>query len=92
MYLSVDPYMRAFAMRLEPGITMIGGQVAKVLESNSPDYEVGSHVWGHLGWRNKTVFNVKEFLNDESALPPYVLPSIGDLPLSLGIGALGMPG
>lgn len=92
MFLSVDPYMRAYVGRLRPGITMIGGQVAKVVDSKNSDYPIGAHVWGHFGWRNKTVFNVKEYANDENALVPYVLPSFGNLPLSLGIGALGMPG
>lgn len=29
LYLSVDPYMRAYMERYPVGITMIGGQVAK---------------------------------------------------------------
>jgi len=92
LYLSVDPYMRAYVQRLSPGQTMIGSQVARVVESKSKDFPIGAHVWAHLGWRNKSIFNLKTYENDKTSLPPYVLPAYGELPLSLGIGTLGMPG
>lgn len=34
IYLSVDPYMRAFTERIQTGVTMIGGQVAKYMIEN----------------------------------------------------------
>ncbi|KAJ6640884.1 Prostaglandin reductase 1, partial [Pseudolycoriella hygida] len=89
LFLSVDPYMRAYVDRLQIGQVMIGGQVAKVLDSKHPNYKVGDNIFGQFGWRTHTVFNPS---SDVFLLPPYVLPSFGDLPLSLGIGALGMPG
>lgn len=92
IYLSVDPYMRAYMPQLPVGITMIGGQVAKIIDSKNEGYPIGEHIWGHLGWRNKTIFNPKSMEGDKNAKLPYVLPSFGSLPLSLGIGALGMPG
>jgi len=89
LFLSVDPYMRAYVDRLQIGQVMIGGQVAKVLDSKNPNYKIGDNIFGQLGWRTHTIFNPS---SDGSSLPPYVLPSFGDHPLSLGIGALGMPG
>ncbi|KAG4075639.1 hypothetical protein HA402_003464 [Bradysia odoriphaga] len=89
LFLSVDPYMRAYVDRLQIGQVMIGGQVAKVVDSKNPNYKVGDNIFGQLGWRTHTVFNPS---TDANLLPPYVLPSFGDLPLSLAIGALGMPG
>lgn len=87
---------------------MIGGQVAKcdlqfflfkishkflsfarVLESKNPNYKVGDYIFGQLGWRTHTIFNPS---TGDYILPPYVLPSFGEYPLSLAIGALGMPG
>lgn len=35
MFLSIDPYMRAYVYRLEKGSTMIGSQVAKWVLSES---------------------------------------------------------
>lgn len=91
-YLSVDPYMRPYVARYPAGITMIGSQVAKIIESNSPNYPVGKRVVGSLGWRTHTIINVKDQKKDMLNSVPYILPEIGDLPSSLGLGVLGMPG
>lgn len=61
----------------------------RVLDSKNPNYKVGDNIFGQLGWRTHTIFNPS---TDGFMLPPYVLPPFGELPLSLGIGALGMPG
>lgn len=45
---------------------------------------------GSFGWRSHTVFNPND--NHDLVMRPYVLPSFGKLPLSLGVGLLGMPG
>ncbi|XP_014218532.1 prostaglandin reductase 1-like [Copidosoma floridanum] len=93
-YLSVDPYMRVYTLRLPLGSTMIGGQVAKILESKNPDYPVGKRIVGYMGWRSHTVLNPnlpppKEQFSIEK---PYLLPDIGELSPSLGLGVLGMTG
>lgn len=88
-YLSVDPYMRAYMVRNKPGVTMIGGQVARIIESKHSKFPVGGYMVGSFGWRTHTVLN-PEVQNAE--LPAYLLPPLGDLPVSLGIGSLGMPG
>ncbi|KAK7102806.1 prostaglandin reductase 1-like [Littorina saxatilis] len=89
IYLTVDPYMRGAGV--EPGQTMIGEQVARVKVSNNPAYPEGTLVLSYLGWRSLTVVPKPE---EASRLGPLVrkLPDFGDLPASLAIGCLGMPG
>ncbi|KAJ3647789.1 hypothetical protein Zmor_019658 [Zophobas morio] len=84
VYLSVDPYMRAYAPSLKLGTTFIGGQVAVVTESKNITHPVGQYIVGNFGWRTHTISD------NESEL--YVLPDFDKLPLSLGVGVLGMPG
>ncbi|CAN9509292.1 unnamed protein product [Ophioblennius macclurei] len=86
LFLSVDPYMRAFSRyRMKEGDVMIGGQVAKVVQSKNTAFPVGSHVVGRHGWRTHTVCSGADL---EAVLPDW--PQ--DLPLSLALGAVGMPG
>lgn len=61
-----------------------------MIESKNTDYPVGAYVCGSFGWRTHTVFNPNNA--SDLAMRPYVLPPFGDLPLSLGLGHLGMPG
>ncbi|KAL3852385.1 hypothetical protein ACJMK2_016036 [Sinanodonta woodiana] len=82
VYLSVDPYMRFFAN--DVGDVVKGEQVAKVVRSKNPDFEVGSLVLGSFGWRSLTK------VSDLSIMRP--IPNLGGLSPSLAIGALGMPG
>lgn len=51
---------------------------------------MGAHVYGVFGWRTHTIFNPKD--TDGHLIKPYVLPDFGNLPLSLAVGYLGMPG
>ncbi|KAG5347573.1 PTGR1 reductase, partial [Acromyrmex charruanus] len=90
-YLSVDPYMRPYVQNVSLGVTMIGSQVAKIVESKNPAFPVGKRIVGNLGWRTHTIINPKiedQFFKQN----PYLLPDIDDLPSSLGLGMLGMPG
>lgn len=48
-----------------------------------------SYVVGPFGWRTHTIYNPD---TSDDQIKPYVLPPLGDLPLSLGLGYLGMPG
>ncbi|XP_067214881.1 prostaglandin reductase 1 [Linepithema humile] len=91
-YLSVDPYMRLSINKYPIGMTMIGTQVAKIIESKNPDYPVGKRIVGSLGWRTHTIVNPEAGEVDKGTISPYILPDIGDLPSSLGLGVLGMPG
>ncbi|KAK0044273.1 prostaglandin reductase 1 [Biomphalaria pfeifferi] len=87
LYLSLDPYFRLLA---SPDQSLPGEQVARVLQSKSPEYPVGSLVCAHLGWRSHTVVNVKtprvfgttvDLINEVPGLSP-----------SLWLGTVGMPG
>lgn len=88
-YLSVDPYMRAYMGRYKPGVTMIGGQVAKIVESRNAKYPVGAFMVGNYGWRSHTIVNPTV---SDPAQMSYMLPALGQLPVSLGCGTLGMTG
>jgi len=90
VYLSVDPFMRAYEPRLELGTTFIGYQVAKIIESKSEKYSVGKYIVGAFGWRTHTV---SDGTTNVTAFPGvWLLPKMDGLPLSLGIGALGRIG
>ncbi|GJQ76540.1 hypothetical protein Trydic_g2243 [Trypoxylus dichotomus] len=90
VYLSVDPYMRAYAPNYKIGDTMIGTQVAKIIQSKSSKFPVGKYVVGSFGWRTHSI--------KEDNIPrtqwrvPYIIDIDDGLPLSLALGILGMPG
>ncbi|XP_030285910.1 prostaglandin reductase 1-like [Sparus aurata] len=86
VFLSVDPYMRPFSRaQMKEGDVMIGTQVAKVLQSKNPAFPVGSHVVSGAGWRTHTV-------SDGADLTPIIPNWSKDVPLSLALGTIGMPG
>lgn len=91
--------MRPYVADFPTGITMIGSQVAKIIESKSSKYPVGKRIVGSFGWRTHTIINAKDILStedqqkDSSGLAlTYIPREIGDLPASLSLGVLGMPG
>lgn len=85
VWWSVDPYNRAYASQLDDGHPMIGFQVAKVTESHSSKYPVGTLVVGHFGWRTHTIAK-------DTDASVYKVPDLAGLPLSAAVGILGMPG
>ncbi|XP_003701327.1 prostaglandin reductase 1 [Megachile rotundata] len=91
-FLSVDPYMRPYVLRYPVGITMIGSQVAKIIESKNSDFPVGRKILGYFGWRTHTIVTQQMLNESDSVLTkPALLPKI-DLSSSLFLGVLGMPG
>ena len=64
MYLGLAPVMRMYMLedsaagesRLEIGDVIHGRGVAKVVESNHPDYSVGDIVQGQIGWQTYAVY------------------------------------
>jgi len=88
VYLSVDPYMRKHIVQFPTGITMIGGQVAKITDSKHPEFPVGKFVVTKSGWRSHSIINGDE----PRKIEPYILPDLGNLSPSLGLGVLGAPG
>ncbi|XP_049766087.1 prostaglandin reductase 1-like [Schistocerca cancellata] len=91
IYISVDPYQRAYKNMHHVGNTMIGSQVARIVESRAAGFPVGRYVVGYWGWRDRTVADVGPdapyFMS-----PAMLVPDLGELPLSLSLGVLGMPG
>lgn len=86
VFLSVDPYMRPFSsFRMKEGDVMIGTQVARVTQSRHSAFPVGSHVVARCGWRTHTV-------SDGTDLMPVMAGWPQDVPLSLALGTIGMPG
>lgn len=63
----------------------------RIIESKNSAFPKDAIIYGTLGWRTHTVFN-PNVTQDPFSIPAYILPSFGDLPVSLGLGTLGMPG
>ncbi|XP_056000884.1 prostaglandin reductase 1-like [Ostrea edulis] len=82
VFLSVDPYMRLFPVPV--GSVMMGEQVARISKSENTDYPVGTYVKTMDGWKTHTLYS------DASKLTK--VQDLGDLPKSLALGALGLPG
>ncbi|XP_037903095.1 prostaglandin reductase 1-like isoform X1 [Hermetia illucens] len=95
-YLSLDPYVRMLMANRPVNTIMLGRQTAKILQSKNPKYPVGSYVFGNFGWRSHTVVkpgtNVLPYEQKDRTDIANLLPDFGNLPRSLALGYLGMPG
>ncbi|XP_074056063.1 prostaglandin reductase 1 isoform X2 [Macrotis lagotis] len=86
LFLSLDPYMRvAVKKSLKEGDTIMGGQVARVVESKNSAFPVGSCVVAALGWTTHSISNGKDLEMLSTEWPDK-------LPMSLALGTIGMPG
>ncbi|EPQ03666.1 Prostaglandin reductase 1 [Myotis brandtii] len=85
LFLTVDPYMRLAAKRLKEGDTLMGQQVARVVESKNSAFPTGTVVLASSGWTSHSISDGKELEKMPEAWP-------STLPLSLMLGTLGMPG
>lgn len=93
LWVSVDPYLRAYNRSNKVPYDQFSFQVAEVQESKNPKYPVGSKVITHNGWCDYSV--VKESNEQVGGRPKvilYKIPDLKGLPESLGAGAVGMPG
>lgn len=88
-YLSLDPYMRgrmddrkSYSAPTPIGGVMEGDVVAEVIQSRHPDYKVGEHVVGRLGWRTHAVSDGTGLARLDDRFSP----------VSTALGVLGMPG
>ncbi|XP_063591685.1 prostaglandin reductase 1-like [Penaeus indicus] len=88
--LSVDPYMRYRARMIPVGSVMVGGQVARVIESKNPQWKVGSYMMCYTGWRSHTHIKAEELKKVGFTYSP--LPDLSGMAKSLGLGVIGMPG
>lgn len=89
LYMSVDPYMRgrmneakSYVPPFEVGNPLDGGAVGEVLESRAPEFKPGDVVTSGWGWREYFIAPAKELHPVNRELQP----------LSVYLGALGMPG
>lgn len=89
MYLSVDPYMRgrisgmkSYAAPVEIGQTIVGGGIARVVESKNPGFAPGDIVDIYMGWQEYAISDGRGLRKLD--------PSIA--PVSTGLGVLGMTG
>lgn len=89
-FISVDPYMRgrmnAGRSYVKPyglGETITGGAVGRVVQSAADDLPEGTAVLHQHGWTDAVQDDASTF---------QAVPELDDLPLSLYLGLLGMPG
>lgn len=93
-YLSLDAYVRPLTLFMPLGATVPGIQVAKIIESRNLMYPKGRRVVAFLGWRTHTVFN-PDYTEGFNMIQhrTYTWPDDSyDLPASLALGVLGLPG
>jgi NADPH-dependent curcumin reductase len=87
-FLSLDPYMRGqmsgrhMSGALAIGEVLRGETVSRVLQSNDDSFQIGDIVRAFTGWQSHAVI-------DAGAAMPI---GFTDLPPSLALGVLGMPG
>jgi len=89
MFMSVDPYMRgrmndvkSYAPPFRLGEPLEGGAIGTVIESRSPELNVGDLVLHMLGWRDEAVLPARQAR--KVAAPHGLSPSAY-------LGVLGMP-
>ena len=96
LFLSVDPYMRPYTMRMTPPFTMIGSSVVVVEQSKNPKYKVGDILVLVAGWVERGIVNPEKMGKDSPGQTlGGVLPAMDlgpGLSKSLLLGACGMPG
>jgi len=88
-YLSLDPYMRgrmnagkSYADRVELGDVMVGGTVARVVQSRNPNFQQGDLVSAYSGWQDYEVSDGAGLMKLDPRIPQP----------SYALGVLGMPG
>jgi len=95
-WLSVDPYMRgrmndvkSYVPPFALGEPMQGGAVGKVVESRSPDFNVGETVFHMLGWREAAAGPAAAF-NKVPSLPVEDYQWLGNLGLTGATAYFGL--
>jgi hypothetical protein len=91
LWLSLDPYMRpnmndaeSYVPPISLGEAIKGESVGQIVESRSEQFPIGDYVTSYTGWTEYSV------ANDETAMLHKLDPA--GLPLSVFLGAAGMPG
>lgn len=90
LYLSLDPYMRgrmneakSYAASAQLNDVMVGGTVGVIVESKNPNFQIDDTVMGYFGWQLYGVSNGKGLTKVSTS---------DQVPASVYLGALGMPG
>ncbi|KAK9886584.1 hypothetical protein WA026_017513 [Henosepilachna vigintioctopunctata] len=89
VFQSVDPYQRVFPMEI--GETIVGYQVAMIIDSKTPKFPIGKYIIGYYGWKTHHIYNETSIsgLN----LHPLLLPDeYEDISVQDFIGVMGIPG
>jgi len=87
-YISLDPYLRGklsgrhLSGPIHPGDPMISETVGEITESQDPTFQPGQYIRAFTPWQHEVVINAADAILIDPAIDP----------LSLQIGALGMPG
>ncbi|XP_006906162.1 prostaglandin reductase 1 isoform X2 [Pteropus alecto] len=84
LFLTVDPYMRV-SQTMKEGDTLLGHQVARVVESKNSAFPTGTIVLAFSGWTTHSISDGKKLERLPEEWPDT-------LPLSLALGTIGMPG
>lgn len=64
----------------------------RIIESKNDNYPVGATIYGDFGWRTHTIFDPDNPMDTFGQPFCYLLPSFGNLPISLGLGSFGLTG
>lgn len=95
-WISVDPYLRSSNPNYPLPYDQFGYQIGIVEESKCKQYPVGTRVVSHQGWCDYYMYNptvkVTHVSINSIDRGVYRLPNLRGLPISMGIGAIGMPG
>ena len=90
-WLSLDPYMRgrmndnkSYIEPMQVGDVMTGESTGIVVQSNSPNWQVGDRVAAHMGWQSYIVADGDE--------PRLMRVNLDNGSLSAHLGVVGMPG
>ena len=78
---------RPYSYSMNLGDTMMGEQLARIVESKNPNFSIGDYITGRFGWRTHTVSDSE----NKKAGVRKVSPALTQ-PKSTAIGVLGMPG
>merc|ERR1719411_123398 len=83
--------MRSYVLAMSTPMTMIGQNVAEVIESKDSDYPIGCIVLTNAGWVKTGIINPKEMLAKNS-MHVVKAPKLPGLSQSVLLGACGMTG
>merc|ERR1711892_1005369 len=85
--------MRPYTARMQPPVTMIGGNVAVVEESKDSNFPKGCHVITSAGWIERAILNPSNAGKINPSLGGVnKAPELGSMSKSQLLGACGMTG